>query len=260
MPADLDDSADLDLAQDDSNLSPEGSPPAQQTPPADDGKKDDLREAMLELTGLVKQSVAPKKEEKPLSPEEQNKLWAVYNPEAQDKDFFRKFFRLTEDMSPEQQAEYKQLFAGMQQGLMRQAVTAAYNLLQAEREKWDEELSPVREYVTQAKSREIRNEFNAAYPALADKKYDKVLKLVSTELAKRDFASREEYFKVLAESAANEIKNYIPDFDLGAQPTKKPAGTTPRLPRGGAGGTGGAGGGAPAKANGPKDDSDGIFD
>jgi hypothetical protein len=221
------------------------------TPPAQD--KDELRLAMAELAGTVKTLAAPKPEpRKELSQDEKDELWGVFRPEKADKDFHKKFFRLTDDMTPEQQQEFKALWDMMQQGLTRQSIVGAKNLMQIELAKLQEELAPVREYVSQAKAERTRKEFYSSFPALGEKttdgklRYEKIINATARTLADQEFESRDAYFKALAEGAAESIKGVLPEFDLGAKKQTKPAGTAPRLPRTRVGGTGGIGGGTQA--------------
>lgn len=217
--------------------------PVVEKPPVTDANAE-LRTAMADLAKTVG-SIA-KKDDKPeeLSQDQKDELWAVYNPEKSRADFMRKFFRLNEDATPEQIKEAKDLFGEMQTGLVKQAVVGARHFNNAELDKFRSELKPVLEFVSRAQAKEIRSRFEDTYPALADKRFDKILKASAKAMDENDFKSEDDYFKALAESAAETIKGVLPDFDLGAekQKEKKPAGTTPRLSRGSAGGTGGAGG------------------
>jgi hypothetical protein len=250
---------DLDgvLEQNDDQQQQQTEPKA--TPPAND----DLRSALAELAGHVKTISTPKTQEPqaPMSEEEKEKLWGVYKPTR--KDFFHKFFGLPEDADEMSLKERQELFAEVQQGLVRQSLTGSLNLMKQLREQFDAEYAPLREYVSQARAKETRSAFNTAYPGLADARYDKVLRIVSSDLAKREFKSQDEFFKALAEGAAESIREFVPEFDLGAttnQPKKAP-GSTPRLPRTSVGGSGGAGGGGGGSSAGAKrDQSDDIFD
>lgn len=211
----------------------------------------ELRSAMAELASTVKTLAEPKKEEKQFTKEEIAEFWAVYDPEKGRPDFIKKFFRLTdEEATPERVAEVKALFADMQSGMMKQAVTGAKNLITNEISKFRDELKETFDFVSTAKAERIRVKFGEAYPVLSDEKYAKVVTLTAKSLADKTFENESSYFKALAEGAAETIKAVVPDFDLGAKVEKKdkPAGNTPRLPRSSAGGTGGAGsGGGKAK-------------
>lgn len=210
------------------------------TPPPND----DLRSAITELAGIVKQTQAPKpKEEAPLTQEQKDELWGVYNPEKTRPDFFAKFFNIADPTDELTLKEKKELWAEMQKGLVGQSIVGARNLIQMELAKIREEMSPLNEYVSKSRARELKSNFDSSYPALADKRFDKVLRATAQALSSQQFASEDEYFKALAEGAAETIKGVLPEFDLGAvkPQTKQSAGTTPRLPRTGASGTGGAG-------------------
>jgi hypothetical protein len=218
-------------------------PETEKTPPTDD-----LRAAMTELAGIVKGQVAPKKDDAPaeLTQEQKDELWAVYNPEKKDPKFLDKFFRLTEDMTPEQKAEFKALFADLQQGLVKQSVVGARNLMQIELAKLREEFAPAQEYISEARAERTRGRFFDKYETLKDPRYAKIIAITAKDLSSREFKDEGEYFKALAEGAAETIAGVEPTFALGAAKTKQTPGTTPRLPRTSVGGTGGAGGGKQA--------------
>lgn len=218
------------------------------TPPA---KPDEMKTALADLAKHVEKVTAPKVEPaKELSQEEKDELWGVWNPEKANPDFFKKWMRLAADMDPNEVqstiAERKALFAEMQKGFVRQAVVGARNLFTMELDKLREELKPTQDYVSTAKSEATRSRFYKEYTVLDDPKYAKVIDATARLLADKEFKDEAEYFKALAEGAADTIKGVLPEFDLGAGKTKttKTAATTPRLPRTSAGGTGGAGGGA----------------
>lgn len=225
---------------------------------------DELKSAMAELAktmgGLAAKETAP--QEKVLSDDEKAELWGVWNPTKSDPDFFRKWLRLNTDMDPAEVEkaikDYQPLFAQMQQGLVKQSLVGARNLLQIEMAKLREELNPALDYVSTAKTEAMRGRFFSAYSALDDDKFSKVIDASARLLASQNFPDEKSYFKALAESAAETIKGVLPTFDLGAVTTKKTAVTSPRLPRSRVGGTGGtaAAGGTQQKDKTSDDDSD----
>jgi hypothetical protein len=220
---------------------PAGGEPAAE--PAAAPPPDDLRAAMTELAGTVSKAIAPREPEpRQPTPEEVAELWAIYDPEKENKDFFRKFFRFDENTTPEQIDEAKQLFAGMQRGMMRQAIQGARNFIAMEVEKLSNEFGPIREYVEENRREATRERFYGSYPGLSEGKFEKIVESVARSLNDKTFDDEEHYFKELAEGSAVAIKEILPDFDLGKAPetTHKP-GQTPRLPRTSAGGGGGAG-------------------
>lgn len=217
----------------------------QETEETESAPPDDLRQAMTELAGIVKGQVTPKEERSAeLTQDQKDELWAVYNPEKKDPKFLDKFFRLTEDMSPEQKAEFKTLFADLQQGLVKQSVVGARNLMQLELSKLREELAPSQEYISEAKAERTRTRFFNQYESLNNPRYSKIIAITAKELASQGFSDENAYFKALADGAAETIRSAgVADFELSAAKTKQTPGTTPRLPRTSVGGTGGAGGG-----------------
>lgn len=247
----------------DGELPPEGGKPATVKPAGGD---DDLRTAMADLARNVSTLTAPKPTPKELTQDQKDEIWAVYNPEKADPKFMDKFFRLTDEMPPEQKAEFKKLWVDMQQGLVRQSVVGSRNLFQMELEKLREEFAPMREYVTEARAEKTRSSFYTRYPELDEKKadgsrrFEKIINATARTLESRtDFKSEEEYFKALAEGAAEAVSGVLPEFKLGVKPNKtKPTGPTPRLPRTSVGGTGGAGN-APAGGLAAKGDATDEF-
>lgn len=241
--------------------------------PATTQKPDELKTALTELAktvGGMARDRQTQPQEKQLSEEEKAELWAVYNPTKSNPDFFRKWLRLNTDMDPAEVEkaikEYQPLFAEMQTGLVRQSVVGARNIMNIELARLREEFGPIVDYVSSAKAEKTREKFYGEYPALREEneagvnKYGDVIDAVARTLADQTFDSEAHYFKVLAESTAKAIKGLVPEFDLGKKPEKKPAVTSPRLPRTSVGGTGGtaAGGKKPAEKGKGDDDSDSL--
>lgn len=242
---------------------PEGDPKASVEKKEEVKAPSALETAMAELAGTVKSLATPKEKEEVLTQEQKDELWAVYNPTKTDPDFFRKFLRLNTDMDPieveKAVKEFTPLFAEMQKGMVRQSIVGARNILLPELQKLRDEFGPISEHVSQERAVRTRERFSDAYPALADPKFKKVLDASARAIATQEFKTEDDFFKALAESAAETIKGVLPEFDLGAKPAKQPATTTPRLPRTRAGGTGGTGGGEAApKKDAKDDDSDAI--
>lgn len=256
----------LDLEDNDITLtSDEGQPQEPPVKPTTPPPDDDLRRTMTELAGTVKALATPKQEERQMTQAEQAEMWAIYDPEASNKEFFKKWFRLNPDATPEDVAEMKGMFADMQKGLVKQSIVGARNLFQQELKKLREEFQPIQEHYASDRAEKTASRFYAKYPALdlkledGKRVYSAVIDSEARRLADKEFANEDEYFKALSEGAAAVVKSVKPDFDLGAKPQTKPAGTSLRLPRtsvGGTGGTGGGGGGP--KKNDSGDDSGSI--
>ena len=226
-------------------------------------KEDATAAAIRDLAASLKQQPQQQQQQQAapeLTADQKAELWAIYDPKKSKPDFMRKFFRMNPDATPEEEQEAEGLFSDMQQGLVKQAVVGARNLyrqdMQKELASIHEQYKPVLDYVSAARAREHKTQFETSYPALADEKYSGIVKTVATSLAAQQFDSFESYSKALAEGAADLIKKVLPDFDLGTVQPKQSV-QTPKLPRSGAGGTGGAaGGGVPKKAG--DDDSASI--
>lgn len=215
-------------------------PTTSETEPKTPTETDELKSAMAELARNVTEISKPKEPEKTeLTAEQKEELWAVYNPEKARPDFMRKFFRMNPEATPEEVKEAKELFDDMHKGIVKQAVTGAKNLFEVELAKIREETKGLSDYVQEQRAEKTRNKFYAAYPVLKDAKFAKVIAAHANILRDKDFKNENEYFKALADGAAETIKGFIPEFEVGQKEETKPAGTTPRLPRTSAGGTGG---------------------
>jgi hypothetical protein len=252
---------------------PEAPPQAGEEPAAAPPQtKDDLREAMAELARTVqkREATAAQPTATPeMTPEQKAELWGVWDPQKADPDFFRKWLRLNTDMDPAELErairEYQPLFAQMQQGLVKQSIIGARNLMQIELARLREELTPMQEFVSSAKAEATRSRFFTRYPSLnnvddttGQNRFARVIDATARLLADQTFESEDHYFKALADGAAEAIKGLVPEFDLGAKPPK-PAVTSPRLPRTRVGGTGGTAAGVrtpPVKTT--DDDSDSL--
>lgn len=212
-------------------------------------KKEDevnLKAAMAKLAETVAQTQQPKLVEPELTEDQKKEFWAVYEPDKTQKDFFRKWFRLNPDATDDEVNEMKAMWAGVQTGLVKQAVTGSRRIMENELAKLKEELKPLHEYVEQQRTEGTRKRFYDKYDVLNDPKYQPIVQAHARALADKSFDNEDAFFKELAEGSAKTIKELVPDFDLGAVKQKeKPAGSTPRLPRSSVGGTGGTGKGQP---------------
>jgi hypothetical protein len=206
-----------------------------------------LDAAFEKLSSTLSTSLQPKKDEPQMSEEEQQKLWAIYNPESTQKDFMRKFFRLNPEATKEEEQEARSMFKSMQEGLVRQSIVGARNLFQAELQKMREEYAPLVSHHRDVIAKELQSAFFKAYPSLGEQdeasgsyRYMTAVRLAAQELANQTFATQPLYFKALAEKAAGIVSGIVPGFVLGDSKTKTKSSTnTPRLPRTSAGGTGG---------------------
>lgn len=214
------------------------------TPPTKP-RSEEWKEAFKELATTVKQGLTPKKEEVKESPEQVAERWGVWNPTAKEKNFFKEFFNLPDDVSEAVLNRKIELFKQMHEGLVKQSIVGARNLYTEDLRARDAKLEALESWRNEASAKELRQNFVDTYPALGDKKYGKILKLVAQELGDKEFASHEEYFQALAEGADQAIKEFDPSFELGAK-TKPSTPKSPSLPRTRVGGQGGAGNGGKA--------------
>lgn len=220
-------------------------------PEKKEAPESEMAVAIRELKDVVRESKTPAKEKAAeLTPEQKDEMWAVWSPTKSDPEFFRKFLRLNTEMEPAEVdkavKEFQPIFKMMQEGMTKQAIVGARNLLQIEMSKLREELAPVHEHVSSNRAKELKADFDEGYPALSDKKFARVITAQAKLLEGQNFATKDEYFKALAEGAAETIQLVDPTFSLGqsTKTTKTQPGQSPRLPRTSAGGTGGAGAGA----------------
>lgn len=225
------------------------------TPPPKPVTQADMDAAFEKLGTTISKAVTPREQQeaKQMSPEEQKKLWAIYDPEEGQKDFMRKFFRLNPEATEQDIADARGMFKNMQEGLVRQSVVGAQNMTTLALEKFKKEygFDEMRDAFRQMRAEKLQTDFFKAYPALGEineatgtPKFMKAIHVAANELAKENFASQDAYFTALAERASEFVKGILPDFDLGAKTKTKSSTSTPSLPRTRVGGSGGTARGA----------------
>ncbi len=204
----------------------------------------ELLKAIQDLSTSVK-SGQKQEDRQELTEEQKEEMWGVFKPEKARPDFIKKFFNLPDDASTDLINEKRELLGYLQEGLVKQSLIGATNFQKIALKEIEDKFTPIKEYVSKAEAKERDREFHETYPALKDPKYKKIVELTQKQLKRETFKDEPEYFKAVAEAAAESIQAIVPDFDLGAtkEAKPKPAGTTPRVPRSTAGGTGGTGGG-----------------
>lgn len=210
-------------------------------------RSDDTAAALKELAGELRSSreaQKPKDEPTAIDPAVLKKEWAFWEP---DGAFIRKFFKANPDATDEDLKDQVEAMQQMHQGIMRQSYTGMQKLLAQALEKFEKErISPLQEFYSKANTEKARNSFNESFPVFKDKRYDKILGLAQKSLeGRKDLSDDETFFKAVAETAAELIRDVNPDFVLEAaeKPSKPTTGTTLKLPRGRVGGNGGSGGG-----------------
>jgi hypothetical protein len=219
-------------------------------------QSDEMRSAIADLAKTVGDLAKPREEKKELSQDEINELWAVYDPKKTKADFMKKFFRMNDDVTPEQVQEAEALFYDLRDGIVKQSVTGSRHFLTIELDKLSKKLEPVLEHYEKQKTEDLRKRFFETYESLADPKYKKVIDAQAKLIGDKEFENEEAYFKALAEGAAEAIKALVPDFDLGQKPKPKPAATTQKLPRTTVGGGSGSGGGGATRQTSSKTGGD----
>lgn len=224
----------------------------------------ELAKAMAELASTVGKAVAPRPARaKQMTQAEIDEKWAIYHPERKNPEFYKKLLRITQDMDPVEAKRIIDERMGLDReyrdGIVRQAVIGANNMRDEELTKLRSELEPLLQFYRDAQAEKTKAGFEKAYPTLADPKFAKIVSASASMQSGKTHASLNDFFKAVAETAAASIKDVVPEFDLGAKPTPKNPGTSPRLPRTSVGGGGGAGGGNSGAAGKPLGDSDSIF-
>ena len=257
MPIETDDSS-LDFVNNGSDDTTQNDTTQQDAAPANNELSNAVKELSTNFRSFAESAKQPTQQQEPeLTDEQKNELWAVYNPTKSRADFIQKFFRLNPEATPDQINEAKELFADLQKGLVKQSIVGARNLAQAEYAKMRQEFGPALEFVAQARAQATRDRFFSANESLKDPKFSKVIDATARTLADKTFASEAEYFKALADGAAETIKAVLPDFELSPKQKQQQqrSASTPRLPRTSVGGSGGAGnGGGDTDKGGSSDD------
>lgn len=200
----------------------------------------------------------PTQKDEKMTPEQEAEFWAIYDPEATNKEFMRKWFRMNPEATEDEIKEAREMFKDVQRGLVKQSVKGAKNYVDHMIDRIRAEYEPALKFVETARAEATRGRFFKDYPVLKEKKYEKILAAAAVGLSNKEFNDEPSYFKALAESAAEAVKGIVPDFDLG-KPQTPPAGK-PKLNRTHAGGGGGAGSGRSTAADTSGDQSAEIFD
>ncbi len=251
--------ADLVAENDAEELDLEQAPTVTEEPPVVEEKPDELKEALTELTRTqqtILERTAPKEVVQELTPEQKAEFWAVYDPEKSDKEFFKKWFRMNPDATPEEIKDVKNLFASVQDGIVRQSVKGSRNYMDHALQQLRDEYAPLRQFVEDARAEKTRERFFSEFKTLNEPKFEKIIQITARGLAEKTFDDEKAYFKALAEGVAEVVKGVDPTFELGKP--QQPAGKAPKLPRTSVGGGGGAGKGASAPIE-STDDSADIF-
>ena len=235
-----------------------GAPAGEEETPPEPTAMERAVEELTKTQKTILERVNAPKEIEPVkrTPEQEAEFWAVFDPEATDKEFMRKFFRMNPEATDDEVKQARDIFAMVQKGLVKQSVMGSKRYVDHIVEQVRAEYAPALKYMEEARAEATRTKFFGDYPALKEKKYEKIIAASAQSLANAEFADEPSYFKALAELAAGTIKGIIPEFDLGKQP--EPAGKAPKLNRTRVGGGGGAGKGKSSTED-STDDSDSVF-
>lgn len=188
--------------------------------------------------------VTPAQQPRQLSQEEINKAMAVFNA---DKRYVERLGLRFEQ--PEQYEEAVAALNEMLDGKTRQAVTMSSWVVENLKRQIQSELEPLRQFVSQAREQQLRQEFFKGNEDL--KQFEPLVEAVYTRLtnAGKTFASKEEAFKVVAEQARQLLAKIQPGQggDGGGTATTAPR----RMPTVTTGGRGGASGAASGRTPDP---------
>jgi hypothetical protein len=156
------------------------------------------------LAGI--KELAPKPQQRQLSPDELNKLLNVWNP---DEKFINAFFN--PEATPQDRL---QMFTALRDGLIAQALTGMRHMLDHHQAQFEPRFSAFEGFVQDRRREEMRNEFLKLYPGL--NKYQKLMGFISSQVEQTGYQAPdvETGYKYLADEATKFIKENIdPEFD-----------------------------------------------
>lgn len=198
--------------------------------------------------GIRQGTPAPQqRQEKPLTPEEAKKLLNVWEP---DDEFARRL------MNVETQ---KAALAEMRDGLIKHADTINQLRLQEQRQQWEQEVAPLRQYVTTQEAAARESRFDAMFKELAAPAIKPIVNATIGALAQQGLLkgkSESDAFKLIATTVEAFAKQTNPNFKLtpsGSSPSGKQQtngnALRPQSSGSGGGGAGGGDGNAGGKGN-----------
>lgn len=222
-------------------------PTSQNTPPAVDPQITSLLEQIVSAQRQVAAPAPEPKEEPVLSDEEFAKQWGIFDPTSTNPNFIRDFFRIPADLEPEalnaEVKRYTDFFTNMRDGIARQAIIGAKNLMIAREAELMKTFQPLLEHHQQIQQQQTQERFFSTYPVLKEEAFKPIIATIASSMAKENFTSETDFFKALAGRTEAFLKTHNPNFSLNAPvsatATNSPTGTTPKLPRSAAGSTGG---------------------
>lgn len=198
------------------------------------------RVASAVTEALTKARPEEKKVETPveLTEEQKDQLLSRFKPSE----------ALLEMMDSDDKAVRLKAIQHLVDGTIKQALTMAKYLAEAEVEKVRLEFSPLKQQSQLSAEERGKQEFYDAYPGLKDEKYTPFLRLATEDL-KKDGSynpkSKDEAMKLIATRASEYAKRFEPNFELGTPAAKttttKAKTTIPKQPVTSAGGGGGTG-------------------
>lgn len=210
----------------------EGVPPATAQPTA----TVDAAEFARQFGGVIAEqfkTVAPKQEEKKLTPEEARKLLNVM--EFNDE-FITKFGNMETQ---------KAAFESLRDGIINQANTIMQIRLKEMQEQFAQQFTPIQQMLQERQVEERMSRFDSRFPQLSNPALRPLLSAVGNEVVRtgKKFASETEAFDHLAAEVEKVIQTTNPAFKLA--PTQKgavrQAGKVPVTSRGSSGASGGGG-------------------
>lgn len=149
----------------------------------------------------------------------------------------------------------KDAFVLFRDGLTNQMVTIMKALVDQQSKSYDEKLAPVQSLLTQRQEAEREDRFFKSNPTLKDPKFQDIIRTVGGKLheaGQLKGKSEAETFALIASGVESVIKQFNPEFQLGAEGGNAPASSSRNsnaIPPTSSGAGGGAGAGANVKAS-----------
>lgn len=212
------DGADVD--EQSSTTDPEAGAASTPTPTTANVDLNALTAKFGDVIGEHLKTLAPKKEEPQLTPEEARKLLNVWEP---DDAFLQEFGNVETQ---------KAAFAKLRDALIRQADTIAQARMRELVQQLDVKWSPVQQMIQEQQAQQREARFAQKYPQLADAKLKPLILAVADQLraAGKTYTDEESMFTDIAAGAASVIQATNPAFKLSAATGGAAKPTTGRIP------------------------------
>lgn len=205
---------------------------AEPEPKADVFDPKAFAETFGKTVGESLKGAVPKAPEKPLTPQEAAKLLNVWEP---DEAWYTKYDNLE---------TRKAAVAEQRDALIRQADTITQIRLNQQREQYEAQLAPMKEFMQQQEVAARQGRFETAFPDLKGPTFSDMISYAAHTLAKegKTFPTEKEAFAAVAQRVVALKQSSDPSFKLSSgatPPPKKATGAIPVTSPGAGGGSGG---------------------